>query len=177
MTLGEYLISARAERGVSQRELAEKCGISSAEISRVESGKRQKPSPTILKAVANALVISYPYLMSLAGYSQETHEEEQTFEQVFRDEDGQIVDVVRGVRRCSRRTPPGPTSPTASPMSSATTTGRSSWTWPTSTWSAAAPKRQRTAGHEPAAFRGKPVCRRAQRPALHAGVRHPVIPR
>ena len=50
MTLGEYLISARAERGVSQRELAEKCGISSAEISRVESGKRQKPSPTILKA-------------------------------------------------------------------------------------------------------------------------------
>ena len=98
MTLGEYLISARAERCVSQRELAEKCGISSAEISRVESGKRQKPSPTILKAVADALVISYPYLMSLAGYSQETREEEQTFEQVFRDEDGQIVDVVRGVR-------------------------------------------------------------------------------
>ena len=71
MTLGEYLISARTERGVSQRELAEKCGISSAEISRVESGKRQKPSPTILKAVADALVISYPTLMALAGYSQE----------------------------------------------------------------------------------------------------------
>ena len=98
MTLGEYLISARSERGVSQRELAEKCGVSSAEISRVESGKRQKPSPTILKAVADALVISYPTLMALAGYSQETHEAEQTFEQVFRDENGEIVDVVRGVR-------------------------------------------------------------------------------
>lgn len=103
MTLGEYLIRARSERGYSQRDLAEKCGISAAEISRVESGKRQKPSPTILRSVAEALVISYPYLMELAGYSLETHEEEKTFEHVFRDRDGQIVDVNRGVKEMFTR--------------------------------------------------------------------------
>ena len=47
MDLGEYLIRMRSERGYSQRDLAEKSGISPAEISRVESGKRQKVSPAV----------------------------------------------------------------------------------------------------------------------------------
>ena len=103
MTLGEYLIQARKERGYSQRDLAEKCHISSAEISRVESGVRKSPSPVILKAISDVLVISYPYLMQLAGYTQETHEGEKTFEQVFRDSDGEIVDVVRGVKEMFKK--------------------------------------------------------------------------
>ena len=45
MDLGSYLIQVRNERGYSQRDLAEKSGVSPAEISRVECGKRQKPSP------------------------------------------------------------------------------------------------------------------------------------
>ena len=98
MDLGTYLIQARKDRGWSQRDLAARCKVSPAEICRVESGTRQKPSPAVLKAMADALVISYPYLMQLAGYIQETHEEEQSFEQVFRDDDGHIVDVVRGVK-------------------------------------------------------------------------------
>ena len=36
--------------------------------------------------------------MHLAGYIEEVHEEEKTFEQVFRNQDGEIVDVVRGVK-------------------------------------------------------------------------------
>ena len=99
MTLGEYLVQARAERGWSQRDLAEQARISPAEVSRVESGYRRKPSPAVLRAMADALVISYPYLMQLAGYIEETHEEEAAFEQVFRDEEtGEIVDVVRGAK-------------------------------------------------------------------------------
>ena len=31
-------------------------------------------------------------------YIEEVHEEEKTFEQVFRNQDGEIVDVVRGVK-------------------------------------------------------------------------------
>jgi transcriptional regulator with XRE-family HTH domain len=40
MTLGTYLIQLRSEKGYSQRDFAEKCGVSAAEISRIESGKR-----------------------------------------------------------------------------------------------------------------------------------------
>lgn len=68
MDLGEYLIRVRSDRGYSQRDLAEKSGISPAEISRVESGKRQKVSPAVLRALAETLQVDYPYLLTLAGY-------------------------------------------------------------------------------------------------------------
>ena len=99
MKLGEYLIQARRDRGFSQRDLAARCGISPAEVSRVESGVRQKPAPAVLRAMADALLVSYPRLMQLAGYIEETRGEEDVIEQVFRDEEtGEIVDVVRGVK-------------------------------------------------------------------------------
>ncbi len=99
MKLGEFLIQARKERGYSQRDLAARCGVSPAEVSRVESGFRQKPAPAVLRAMADALVVSYSRLMELAGYIEETHEEADVLEQVFRDEQtGEIVDIVRGVK-------------------------------------------------------------------------------
>ena len=99
MKLGEYLIQARRDRGFSQRDLAARCGISPAEVSRVESGVRQKPAPAVLKAMAEALAVSYPRLMQMAGYIEEQHEDEEILEQVFRDEEtGEIVDIVRGVK-------------------------------------------------------------------------------
>ena len=99
MKLGEFLVQARRERGFTQRDLAARCGISAAEVSRVESGFRQKPAPAVLRAMADALVVSYSRLMQLAGYIEETREEQDMMEQVFRDEHtGEIVDVVRGVR-------------------------------------------------------------------------------
>lgn len=99
MKLGDFLIEARKERGFSQRDLAARCGISPAEVSRVESGVRLKPAPAVLRAMADALVVSYSRLMQLAGYLEETREEEAILEQVFRDEEtGEIVDVVRGVK-------------------------------------------------------------------------------
>ena len=100
MELGSYLIQVRNERGYSQRDLAEKSGVSPAEISRVESGKRLKPFPSVLRAIADTLVISYPYLMQLAGYMDEPEEAETPeTEDVFRDErTGRIVDVSSGAR-------------------------------------------------------------------------------
>ena len=101
MDLRSYLIQIRKERGFSQRDLAEKSGVSPAEISRVESGFRQKPSPAVLRAIAETLVISYPFLMQLAGYmdGEENSEEQPATEEVFRDErTGRIVDVSSGAR-------------------------------------------------------------------------------
>ena len=104
MELGSYLIQVRNERGYSQRDLAEKSGVSPAEISRVESGKRQKVSPSVLRALAETLVISYPYLLQLAGYMDEPEEAETPeTEDVFRDErTGRIVDVSSGAREMLR---------------------------------------------------------------------------
>ena len=100
MDLGSYLIQVRNERGYSQRDLAEKSGVSPAEISRVESGRRQKPSPAVLRAIAETLVVSYPYLMQLAGYMDGPEAESVPApEDVFRDEaTGRIVDVSSGAR-------------------------------------------------------------------------------
>ena len=103
MTVGEYIQAARLERGLTQSELGEKCGISGAEISRIESGKRRAPSPRMLKTIANALIVDYAHLMHLAGYIEEVREEEETFETVFRNQDGEIVDVVRGIREMVRK--------------------------------------------------------------------------
>ena len=104
MELGSYLAQVRGERGYSQRDLAERCGISAAEICRLESGKRQKPSPAVLRAIADALVISYPHLMQLAGYMEESGEEENSpMEEVFLDQEGRIIDASSGAREMVRR--------------------------------------------------------------------------
>jgi transcriptional regulator with XRE-family HTH domain len=71
MTVGEYLKQLRKEKSISQRELAEKSGISNAEISRIETGERQKPSPDVLRQLASALNVPYESLMDKAGYINE----------------------------------------------------------------------------------------------------------
>ena len=58
----------------------------------------------MLRAIADTLVISYPYLMQLAGYMDEPEEAETPeTEDVFRDErTGRIVDVSSGAREMLR---------------------------------------------------------------------------
>lgn len=68
MSFGEYLKQLRKEKSISQRELAEKSGVSNAEISRIETGGRQKISPDVLRAIAPILEIPYEELMDKAGY-------------------------------------------------------------------------------------------------------------
>ncbi|MDR7238770.1 helix-turn-helix domain-containing protein [Neobacillus drentensis] len=68
MSFGEYLKQLRKNMSISQRELAEKSGVSNAEISRIETGGRQKISPDVLRAIAPILEIPYEELMDKAGY-------------------------------------------------------------------------------------------------------------
>ncbi len=68
MSFGEYLKQLRKDKSISQRELAEKSGVSNAEISRIETGERQKISPDVLRAIAPVLETSYEELMDKAGY-------------------------------------------------------------------------------------------------------------
>jgi transcriptional regulator with XRE-family HTH domain len=57
--IGEYLKTLRLERKLSQRALAEKSGVSNAEISRIESGERKKPSEEVLRALALVLKVDF----------------------------------------------------------------------------------------------------------------------
>ena len=67
--LGIYLSKLRTESGFkSQRKLAEVSGVSSATISRIESGA-QKPQPETLKALAPYFKsVTYEELLEKAGY-------------------------------------------------------------------------------------------------------------
>lgn len=76
MNFGDYLKDRRKEIGLSQRQLSELSGVSNTEISRLESGYRQNPSPKILKAIAPYLGVSYSDLLKEAGYIDESIDEE-----------------------------------------------------------------------------------------------------
>lgn len=68
MNFGEFLKKVREDKSISQRLLAEKSGISNAEISRIETGNRQNPSPDVLRQLAPVLEVPYEVLMEKAGY-------------------------------------------------------------------------------------------------------------
>ena len=67
MSLSDYIRQMRKEKDWSQRDLASASGISNAEISRIESGKRKEPSPSVLKAIAKALNVPMEEVLQQAG--------------------------------------------------------------------------------------------------------------
>jgi transcriptional regulator with XRE-family HTH domain len=97
MNFGDYLKGLRNENGLSQRDLAEKSGVSNAEISRLETGDRKKPSPIVLKALYPYLGVSYEELMQKAGYSEEVVDHPGYTERYYRDENGVLIDVVKQI--------------------------------------------------------------------------------
>lgn len=74
LTLGELIKSARKEKGLSARKLANLLNISHTEINNMESGIRMKPSIIILKGLEQYLDIPFKESAKLAGYSKETIE-------------------------------------------------------------------------------------------------------
>ena len=53
-TASAFLKLARLEGSLSQRELAERAGVSQSEIARIESGQREPSIPTLQKILAGA---------------------------------------------------------------------------------------------------------------------------
>lgn len=98
MTFGDYVKNLRTGRKLSQRELAEVSGISNAEISRIETGDRKKPSPATLKAIAPYLGVTYQEIMQKAGYIEEVVEHQGYIENIYRDENGKLMDISRSAK-------------------------------------------------------------------------------
>lgn len=65
MDLAKAVRTARAARGISQKQLAELADLDSSYVSLIESGKRN-PSISIVDAVANALGVPL-YVLMLFG--------------------------------------------------------------------------------------------------------------
>jgi Predicted transcriptional regulators len=95
VSLGEYIKELRNDKGLSQRDLADKAGISNGEISRIESGERKNPSPNVLMALATILGVTDEEIMKEAGYIRDVIEHEGYIEDIYRDEDGKLIDITR----------------------------------------------------------------------------------
>jgi transcriptional regulator with XRE-family HTH domain len=102
----ERLREAREKKGITQRELAHRCGINEFQISRYETGKTE-PSLVNLALIARHLEISSDYLLNLTNDSQkrfgdtEIADEERTMLETFRREGWPGV-IRLGAERISR---------------------------------------------------------------------------
>lgn len=66
-SLGEYVRLKREEAGLSQRQLAQEAGVSFSNISRLESGFHARPTPGLLKSIADVLDVDLAGLLSYIG--------------------------------------------------------------------------------------------------------------
>ena len=68
--LGALLSDLRNAKGLTLREVEEASGgsVSNAYLSQLENGKIGKPSPTVLRDLAEVYVVPYDSLMEKAGY-------------------------------------------------------------------------------------------------------------
>jgi transcriptional regulator with XRE-family HTH domain len=66
--LGGYLKSLRDTKHLSLRDAEERCGISNAFLSQLESGKVKRPSPIVLSKLAELYGVPYTILMERAGH-------------------------------------------------------------------------------------------------------------
>ena len=115
LTLGRYLASIRADRGLTLREVEEATNkeVSNAYLSQIENDKIQKPSPNILHVLAELYGISYEKLMDMAGYftsstrraEGQRHGRIPTFSEhhLTPDEETQLMDYLKFIR--SRKRP------------------------------------------------------------------------
>ena len=69
-TAGNLLLLARQQAGLSQRELAERAGVTQSEAARIESGKREASIPTIQRILAGAGLEIRFRLMPLDDHDQ-----------------------------------------------------------------------------------------------------------
>jgi len=66
MLLGEKIAEERKKNGISQKELAEKVGISPQYLNDIEHGKRNPDSDDLIEKMAKALRLEAPVLYYLA---------------------------------------------------------------------------------------------------------------
>jgi transcriptional regulator with XRE-family HTH domain len=95
---GKQLAELREKAGYSsQRQFALAVGVSSASISRIESGDQQV-EPETLEKFAPVLKVDHKYLMQKAGYLEDRIAEEKTVYSVGPD-NSTILEIARRLQK------------------------------------------------------------------------------
>lgn len=76
MNIGNAIKELRQQKGFKQTDFAVKCGLSQSYLSSIEKG-RKEPSLSILKQIANALVIPMPVLVFFSLDKEDIAESKQ----------------------------------------------------------------------------------------------------
>lgn len=66
-SVGELITEAREKQGISKNQLADLAKISHTEITRIETGEREKLNPKTLRKISKYIGINYNDLMYAAG--------------------------------------------------------------------------------------------------------------
>jgi HTH-type transcriptional regulator, competence development regulator len=69
---GAYLKQLRESKGFSTHKLAELSGVSQSYISHVESGRKEAPSPYVIRNLSAALEVMHIDMMIKAGHIKES---------------------------------------------------------------------------------------------------------
>lgn len=72
LNLGDLIKEKREVAGLSQKKLADACGLSDSEIMKIESGRRETPSWKNLCKIARALDFHPFEILLAAGYITES---------------------------------------------------------------------------------------------------------
>lgn len=83
MKFGDELKRIRESKGMTVNQLAMYSEVSSASISRYESGERGIPKPPTIKKIAKGLKMDYTDLMRIAGHTDEDHDDRDPVEKLI----------------------------------------------------------------------------------------------
>lgn len=90
---GAYIKLLRTQKEMSQKEFAEKTGLSASEVSKLENGERKKPSAKHLKCIAPVLGVSLQDLLYRAGYIDDIREDEELERKKYCDSMGNQINM------------------------------------------------------------------------------------
>lgn len=82
MTIGERIKKARLEKGMTQKEVAEKCGINDANIRKYESG-RQNPKLETIDKIAAAIGVNRSDILYDSYENNPKSKEEKEIEKII----------------------------------------------------------------------------------------------
>ncbi|WP_251861078.1 helix-turn-helix domain-containing protein [Clostridium sp. Marseille-Q2269] len=92
--LADMLISAREDKGYSQRHLAHITGVSNSEISKLEKAQRLNPNLKILKKLGDALDIKYEEILEILGYIKSNYSFKDNTSLLTNDEKEYIINTL-----------------------------------------------------------------------------------
>lgn len=88
---GQFIRSAREQKGLSLRAVEDATEISNAYLSQLEQGKIKQPSPVILHKLSELYEVSYAEMLRLVGYPVPDESENNPHRTAFASRIGAIT--------------------------------------------------------------------------------------